>query len=94
LAACASRAENVLTPFPGGPTVARADGAHQVDMLVATTRKPLPQEPGQMFSGERAQVVNFAEVAISIPPDSAREVGEVQWPSRLPGDPAREFVTL
>jgi esterase/lipase superfamily enzyme len=33
-------------------------------------------------------------VTVSIPPDSARKIGEVQWPSALPGDPGRDFVTV
>ena len=35
----------------------------------------------------------FADIAVSIPPDSVRTVGEVQWPKELPGNPAVNFVT-
>jgi esterase/lipase superfamily enzyme len=31
---------------------------------------------------------------VSIPPPSARQIGEVQWPRQVPGNPATEFVTL
>jgi esterase/lipase superfamily enzyme len=30
----------------------------------------------------------------SIPPDVARNAGEVQWPTSLPGDPRQSFVTV
>jgi esterase/lipase superfamily enzyme len=73
---------------------ASAPGASTVDMLVATTRSDNPVAPGVMFNGERAHGLAFADIAVSIPPDSSREVGEVQWPSSVPGDPARDFVTL
>jgi esterase/lipase superfamily enzyme len=35
----------------------------------------------------------FARIGVSIPPNSARKIGEVQWPSRVPGNPATDFVT-
>ena len=31
-----------------------------------------------MFNGERDQRINYADVTISIPPDSARKIGDVQ----------------
>lgn len=88
LASCADRPHGVLIPQPEAP------GASRVEMLVATTRSATGAEPGDLFTGERGAGLSFAEVAISIPPDSARKVGEVQWPDALPGDPLREFVTL
>jgi esterase/lipase superfamily enzyme len=63
-------------------------------MLVATTRSDDAVPPGVMFGGERAHGLAFADIAVSIPPDSARKIGEVQWPSTIPGDPAHDFVTL
>ncbi|MGL5734911.1 MAG: alpha/beta hydrolase, partial [Beijerinckiaceae bacterium] len=50
--------------------------------------------PGEMFTGERAVGLNFADIAISIPPDGARQAGEIQWPSTPPGNPATDFVTV
>ena len=41
-----------------------------------------------------APEVSYASIVISIPPDSTRKVGEVQWPASLPGDPQRDFVTV
>jgi esterase/lipase superfamily enzyme len=74
------------------PVTASAPGASQVDMLVATTRGLA--SPPDMFSGSRGRELSFANITVSIPPDSARRVGDVQWPSRVPGDPATEFVAL
>lgn len=89
LAACSDRPRGVLNPV-----ALQAEGTARVDMLVATTRQSLPDNSGEMFSGERAREMGFADISISIPPDSVRKVGEVQWPQRLPADPAREFVTV
>jgi esterase/lipase superfamily enzyme len=46
-----------------------------------------------MFSREHAAALSYGKLAISIPPDDAREVGEIQWPQSPPGDPRRDFVT-
>ena len=67
-------------------------GARRVDMLVATTRERT--NSAEMFSGTRGQALAFASIAVSIPPASARQVGEVQWPRQVPGNPATDFVTL
>lgn len=89
LAACASRPSGVLIAEP-----VSAPGATKVDMLVATTRKPSPV-PGVLFSGERDErgEPSFTAITVSIPPDSARKVGEIQWPSRMPANPATDFTT-
>lgn len=60
-------------------------------MIVATTRAPVTG--GDLFGGERAQEPGFAEITVSIPPDATRKIGEVQWPQRVPGNPATDFVT-
>ena len=39
-------------------------------------------------------VVIHASIGVSIPPDAARKVGQVQWPTSLPGDPRQSFVTV
>ncbi len=74
------------------PTSALAPGATRLDILVATTRAPAPDR-GVFFSGERG-AASYAGFAVSIPPDGRREIGQVQWPQRLPPDPATEFATL
>ena len=87
LAGCSSQARDVLTP------VATVPGTSEVDLLVATTRSAVGAKPGEMFTGERAEGLSFAEIKVSLPPDASRKIGDVQWPSSNPGDPAREFVT-
>ena len=87
LSACADHPHGVLMPV-----MADAPGASSVDVLVATTRGK-DASPGIMFNGLRAEAMAFADIQVSIPPDSIRKVGEVQWPKRLPGDPAVDFVT-
>jgi esterase/lipase superfamily enzyme len=83
LAGCAGRPEGMLAlaEAPGG--------AKQVDLLAVTTRAPSGQ-PGLVFGGERADTVSFSNIVVSLPPD--RAVGTVQWPSRLPANPATDFV--
>jgi esterase/lipase superfamily enzyme len=88
LQACAGRPTGVLLPVEE-----TAPGASKVNMLVATTREP-DQDLGILFSGERGPDLTLTNIVVSIPPESARGIGEVQWPGRLPGDPAKEFVTL
>lgn len=88
LAGCAGRPEGVLIP-----TATQAAGASKVDVLVATTRRT-SETPGVLFSGERGKEPQVTEIAVSIPPDKLREVGQVQWPSKLPANPAKEFATI
>ncbi|MFT4097540.1 MAG: alpha/beta hydrolase [Rhodoblastus sp.] len=92
VAGCGGRPTAFLVPV--GVDAPMAPGASRVDMLVATTRSPDGAAPGQMFTGERGHGLAFADIAVSIPPDAVREIGEVQFPSTPPGDPAKEFVTL
>jgi esterase/lipase superfamily enzyme len=84
---CAGDVKGVLTPV-----ASTAPGASKVTMLVATTRAADP-DAGVLYSGERGKPA-YVEMTISLPPDSRRKVGEVQWPSRLPGNPETDFVTL
>ncbi|WP_299865379.1 alpha/beta hydrolase [uncultured Hoeflea sp.] len=88
LSACTSAPEGVLRPID-----TPAAEATQLSIMVATTRAP-SDNPGELYSGERGSQVDFNELVVSIPPDSVRKVGEVQWPKKLPPDPAREFATL
>lgn len=76
------------------PVTAAAEGTSRVPILVATTRQRSTTDPGEMFSGERAAEVSYAAITVSIPPDAARKIGEVQWPATLPGDPRTNFVTV
>ncbi|MGZ2383810.1 alpha/beta fold hydrolase [Rhizobium leguminosarum] len=83
---CASRVQDVLQPLAVTPT-----GTSRVTMLVATTRKPL-EDPGKLYSGDRGTAISLNSVDVSIPPDRNRKIGEVQWPSRMPPNPQKEFA--
>jgi esterase/lipase superfamily enzyme len=88
--ACAGRPlQGVLVP-----NAQSAEGSARVPILVATTRQRSSGDPGELFSRDRAPEVSYASIVVSIPPDSARKVGEVQWPLAPPGDPQRNFVTV
>jgi esterase/lipase superfamily enzyme len=89
LGACAGRPIGNLVPIVGAPPT----GASRVDLLVATTRSSDHATVGEMFTGERG-ILAYADMTVSIPPDSGREIGEIQWPSDKPGNPAKDFVTL
>jgi len=87
---CSGRpSQGMLVPV-AADTVA---GAARVPLLVATTRQRSAANRGEMFNGDRGDVVSYAAITVSIPPDAAREIGQIQWPSSIPGDPHREFVT-
>jgi esterase/lipase superfamily enzyme len=86
LSACGGRPSGVLLPVEQV-----VDGTARVDMLVATTRAPSPDR-GILFSGERGREISLLDMSVSIPPAARRKVGEVQWPERVPGNPATDFV--
>jgi esterase/lipase superfamily enzyme len=88
LVGCAGRPAGVLTPVEQ-----RAPNATRINLLVATTRAP-SKDQGILFSGERANGISLTEIAVSIPPDERRQVGQVQWPVSLPADPANDFAVL
>jgi esterase/lipase superfamily enzyme len=86
LASCATTPGNVFLPV-----ATTSPDASSVDLLVATTRRPA-DAPGELYSGERGPSLTFANIVVSIPPDSARQAGEIEWPKSSPGDPATDFV--
>ncbi|MDC9833634.1 alpha/beta hydrolase [Rhizobium binxianense] len=61
----------------------------RVDMLVATTREP-SGNPATLFNGERSSKPHLTQISVSTP--AKREAGTVQWPKRLPPDPATDFA--
>ncbi len=87
-AGCASRPFGTLIPVAG------AADASRVDLLVATTRAPVISPPGVMFGGARGRGLDFADIVVSIPPDSARRPGDIPLSSSVPGNPERDFVVL
>ena len=88
-AGCAGRpSQGVLIP-----TSDTIEGTSRVSVLAVTTRERSTTDVGEMFNGERAPLVSYASVGVSIPPDRTRTIGQVQWPASLPGDPRVNFVT-
>jgi esterase/lipase superfamily enzyme len=88
LSACGGRPIGVMQPL-----ALTVQGTSKVDMLVATTRRP-DDNPAILFSGERGTGLKVDAVTVSIPPEANRKIGQVQWPTRLPGDPLKNFVTV
>lgn len=76
------------------PVAESAGGASRVPLLAVTTRKRSTADVGEMFSGERAEETSYVAITVSIPPDANRQIGQVQWPESVPGDPGRHFVTV
>ena len=60
------------------------------DILIVSTRER-DDRPDTYFNGERSLDPDYAKASISVPPD--HEVGAIEWPSQLPGDPEKDFVT-
>lgn len=94
LVACGACSANRPSQGVLTPVAATDEGSSRVSVLAVTNRRRSTVDAGDMFSGERAEDVSYAAITVSIPPDSARKVGQVQWPSSLPGNPARDFVTV
>jgi esterase/lipase superfamily enzyme len=87
-AGCSSR------PYGSLIVGSTAPDAHQVDLFVATTRAPVVEPPGVMFGGSRGRGLDFADIVVSIPPDGARQAGDIQIASSPPGNPEHDFVIL
>jgi len=87
-ASCSSRPYGTLIVGSSSPD------ASKVDILVATTRAPVVEPPGVMFGGSRGRGLDFADIVVSIPPDGARQPGDVQIAASPPGNPEHDFVTL
>ena len=75
-------------------TQMEAEGTSTVPLLVATTRARAAAVNGSMFGSEGGEQVSYASIAVSIPADASRTIGEVQWPTASPGDPRQNFVTV
>lgn len=88
LSACAGRPIGVMEP-----TNHTVNGTTKVELIAATTRAPA-EDKAILFSGERGSGLMIDGVTISIPPDADREIGQVQWPKRLPADPKKDFTTV
>lgn len=88
LSACGGHVKGVMEPVA---LAAEPQGGAVVDMLVATSRRP-SDDPATLFSGERSIQPSITDVAVSIPP--GRASGTVQWPKKLPANPATDFAVV
>lgn len=86
VAACARPGAEAMYPR----VEAKAPGATEHVVLIATTRQRTA-DPGQMFNGERASAIDYAQATISVPPNHVS--GMIEFPSSQPGDPNTSFVT-
>ncbi|MDA4634647.1 hypothetical protein NZA98_26725, partial [Escherichia coli] len=66
--------------------VSNKTGGSTVDMLVVTSRVP-SDDPATLFTGERSPHPYLTDISVSIPSDSKRKAGTVQWPKKLPPNP-------
>ncbi|MCO5131602.1 MAG: alpha/beta fold hydrolase [Xanthobacteraceae bacterium] len=82
LSGCASM-PGMLTPVASSPE------ADRVDILTATTRAP-SNDAGLLYTGDRGDGVSFRNIVVSIP--KRRQVGTIQLPASVPGNPATDFV--
>lgn len=89
VAGCGGRPTNFLIP-----TGEQHPGTTRVDILAATTRDADVAQPGELYSGERAIGLHFADIAVSVPPAAVRKPGDVQWPEKGGGNPQSEFTTI
>lgn len=87
VSACVGTPEGVLEPV-----VETSPDATLLPIMVATTRAPSASR-GVLFSGERGSNIDLTEIVVSIPPAKNRQVGQVQWPKKLPPNPATDFAT-
>jgi esterase/lipase superfamily enzyme len=85
LSACGSRPETGFL----APVSQSEPGTTAHTILVATTRQR-DARPGTLFNGERATPLDFARIAVSVPP--GHKAGEISWASTAPGDPKTDFV--
>jgi esterase/lipase superfamily enzyme len=74
--------------------MSNVQGTSIVPILVATTRNRATTSGEDMFDIQSAGQLSYASIRVSMPPDTARKIGEVQWPASSPGDPQQSFVTV
>lgn len=87
LAGCSPRPPaEVLVPAARAPLF-----TPKARLLVATTRDHARAGDPDAFTNDRSQMLNFAEVTVSIP--TRHKVGEIEWPDQTPPDPQLHFIT-
>lgn len=87
LASCASGLGSAMLH----PVAATVSTASPVNVLVATTRKR-SEKDRRDFTNERNYGLGYGAYTISIPPSHV--ANEIEWPDRVPGNPATDFVAL
>ncbi len=87
LLSCSAPKNLVGIELKNPQNVAQNVGQHQ--LFIATTRVP-SSVSGEFYSGERSQILNFAQVEVSVPPSHVP--GEIERPRRLPPDPQKHFT--
>ena len=87
LGGCAGHPKGVMSPV----AVSNKTGGSKVDMLVVTSRVP-SDDPATLFTGERSPHPYLTDISVSIPSDSKRKAGTVQWPKKLPPNPDTDFA--
>lgn len=84
------------SPRPPAEVLIPADRAPsytpKARLLVATTRAHPHSGDPDAFTAERARMLNFADVTVSIP--TRHKVGQIEWPDQTPPDPAYHFITV
>lgn len=86
LAACSRPGAQAMYPR----VEANVPGATPHVVLIATTRQRTA-DLAQMFNGERASAIDYAQATVSVPPNHVS--GQIEYPSQAPGDPRTSFVT-
>lgn len=71
------------------PVAEKAGLGQPVSVLAATTRQRSAADPRD-FTSEREFGLSYDAYRVSVPP--VHVPGEIEWPARLPGDPAKSFV--
>jgi len=82
-AGCASRGALTIAPEAGAVGTIRR-------LHVATSRRA--DGGANVWGGGRSEALAFARFDVSVPPE--REPGTVTFPTRMPPDPARDFLTV
>ncbi len=82
---CAARPESGFL----ATTAYEAPSATEHTILIASTRER-DARPGTLYSGFRADWLDYASATMSVPPTHVD--GKIEWPQTPPGDPRRDFA--
>ncbi|MEM8551211.1 MAG: alpha/beta fold hydrolase [Pseudomonadota bacterium] len=91
VAGCGSLPQAVIGAGDFTAADVTAKGAKVIDLYLATSRAPDENEK-ILFSGERANIISFTRLQVSIPPN--HRPGEIERPIRTIPNPRTEFTIL